>query len=88
MTFDQMREVFADLTDFMALLRSPKDAPYSSEKSHRDNLLDVRRKSRCTPSGPTPGRRRSTGYAFIDHITDRTADHCGDDFPSDDGAST
>lgn len=43
MTFDEMREVFSDLTDFMASLRGPKDAQYSSEKSNRDNLLDVRR---------------------------------------------
>ncbi|GAA5036301.1 ATP-binding protein [Actinopolymorpha pittospori] len=42
MTFDQMREVFADLTDFMALLRGPKDPKFSSEKSSRDKLLDVR----------------------------------------------
>lgn len=42
MTFDQMREVFVDLTDFMALLRGPKDPKYSSEKSNRDKLLDVR----------------------------------------------
>lgn len=42
MTFDQMREVFADLTDFMALLRSPKDPKFSSGKSNRDKLLDVR----------------------------------------------
>lgn len=42
MTFEQMRDVFAELTDFMALLRGPKDPQYSSEKSNRDKLLDVR----------------------------------------------
>ena len=42
MTFDQTREVFADLTDFMALLRGPKDPKFSSETSNRDKLLDVR----------------------------------------------
>ena len=42
MTFDQMREVFAELTDFMALLRGPKDPKFSSEKSNREKLLDVR----------------------------------------------
>lgn len=187
MTFDQMREVFADLTDFMALLRGPKDARYSSEKSNRDNLLDVRRHVEVytveypvgsdtwpaqehrqlgsasggesqeliafiigsalrfrlgdelrdrprfapvfldegfvkadsqfagravsawrglkfqviigAPEDKFTGLERhmdsfvliqkdeSTGYAFIDHITDRTADHSGDDFLSDEGAS-
>lgn len=42
MTFDQMREVFADLTDFMALLRGSKDPQYLPEKANRDKLLDVR----------------------------------------------
>lgn len=187
MTFDQMREVFADLTDFMALLRGPKDARYSSERSDRDNLLDVRRHVEVyaveypagsdtwpaqehrqlgsasggesqeliafiigsalrfrlgdelrdrprfapvfldegfvkadsqfagravsawrglkfqviigAPEDKFTGLERyidsfvliqkdeNTGYAFIDHITDRTADHTGDDSPSNDGAS-
>lgn len=42
MTFDQMRTVFEELTEFMAILRGPKDPLYSSEKSNRDKVLDVR----------------------------------------------
>jgi uncharacterized protein YPO0396 len=42
MTFEQMRVVFADLENFMLRLRGPKDPKYSSEKSDREKLLDVR----------------------------------------------
>ena len=42
-SFEETRAKFAELNDFMALLRGPKDPKYSADKSNRDRLLDVRR---------------------------------------------
>lgn len=43
MTFEETRSAFAELSDFMDMLREPKDPRYNPDRSDRARLLDVRR---------------------------------------------
>jgi hypothetical protein len=52
MTFDQMREVFADLADFMALLRGPKDALDAHGRRHDSYSVE----DQLPLSAPVPRR--------------------------------
>jgi len=58
---------------FQVIIGAPEDK-FTGLERHMDSFVLIQ-------------KDESTGYAFIDHITDRTADHSGDDFLSDEGAS-